>query len=282
MTPSNSAGTKEPNRTPRKEIRQKLRQEVGFGCPIPGCGVPYLTWHHFDPPWRILKHENPSGIIPLCRIHHDMADAGTWTKGQLHTFKRSARQERGHVKGRFQWMNQQLLGVLGGNFAYECPTLLYCCKQPVIWFNRNHDGFLLVNLAMPRTEVEVVPILENNDWVVSTEVEDIESPPNGRILSVKYPNGDKLKIEFKPIETNQEAVKRYPDGTRYLAQLEYPLVGVEFEMKVAALDIDIGPTQMRLPNATTVRNSMAIQRAIGFAVGEVIHDSGGGVGLHIG
>ncbi len=252
---------------------------MGFGCPIPGCGVPYLTWHHFDPPWKILKHENPSGIIPLCRIHHDKADAGTWTKSQLHAFKRTARQERGHVKGRFEWMRQQLLGVFGGNFAYECHTLLYCCKQPVIWFNRNRDGYTLVNLAMPRTADDAVPVLDNNDWVVPTDVQDIESPPNGRILSVTYPNGDKLKIEFKPIETIEEAVKRFPDASQHLSRLQYPLVSVEFEMRVAALDIDIDSTRMQLPHTTTFRNSMVERAEIGFAVGEVIHS--GGIGFQI-
>ena len=38
------------NRTPPKKVIQTLRQEVGFGCPIPNCGNPYLEWHHFDPP----------------------------------------------------------------------------------------------------------------------------------------------------------------------------------------------------------------------------------------
>jgi hypothetical protein len=204
----------------------------------------------------------------------------TWTKGQLHEFKRSARQERGHVKGRFEWMGQELLGVLGGNFAYECPIPLYYCKQPVIWFNRNQDDYLQVNLAMPRTPDNVVPVLDHSDRLVSADVQAIECAPSGRRLSVTYPNGNKLEIEFKPIETNQEAVKRYPDATKYLAKLQYPLVSVEFEMKVAALAIDIASTRMQLPNATIFRNSMGERCTIGFAVGEVIHS--GSVGFHIG
>jgi hypothetical protein len=74
--------------------RKALRKEVGFGCPVKDCGNPYLTWHHFDPPWEIAKHKpkperhKVEGIIALCHSHHDEADAGAFTKEQLHALKR--------------------------------------------------------------------------------------------------------------------------------------------------------------------------------------------------
>jgi hypothetical protein len=46
-----------PRRPPMDVIRL-LRSEVGFCCPVEGCGNPYLTWHHFDPPRRV---ENTTG-----------------------------------------------------------------------------------------------------------------------------------------------------------------------------------------------------------------------------
>jgi hypothetical protein len=58
---------------------RKLRQEVGFGCPIPragrACGNPYLAYHHFDPPWTVEQHHNPAGMVALCAEHHAKADA---------------------------------------------------------------------------------------------------------------------------------------------------------------------------------------------------------------
>jgi hypothetical protein len=33
-------------RTPQ-EIEKLLRREVNFGCPVPGCGSPWLKYHHF-------------------------------------------------------------------------------------------------------------------------------------------------------------------------------------------------------------------------------------------
>ncbi len=61
-------------RTPPIAVRRQLRREVGFGCSLPGCGVPYLTWHHFDPPWRQEHYHRVEGMIALCRDHADKAD----------------------------------------------------------------------------------------------------------------------------------------------------------------------------------------------------------------
>src|SRR5918912_315690 len=45
--PSNQYNTLTVNRTPPAAVRRELRREVGFGCPVPDCGNPYLYWHHF-------------------------------------------------------------------------------------------------------------------------------------------------------------------------------------------------------------------------------------------
>ena len=41
-----------------------LRREVGFGCPV--CRSPFLTWHHFDPPYHVEEHWRHEGMIALC------------------------------------------------------------------------------------------------------------------------------------------------------------------------------------------------------------------------
>lgn len=90
------------NRTPPARIRERLRREVGFGCPVKGCGSPYLTWHHFDPPWSKHEHHEPNGMIALCREHHDQADAGAFTKDQLRAFKVATSDREKGVQGRFK------------------------------------------------------------------------------------------------------------------------------------------------------------------------------------
>lgn len=73
-------------------VRRALRSEVGFGCPVDGCGSPYLTYHHFDPPRRLRDHNEPQGMIALCRKHHDDAGGGAFTLEQLKDLKREGRE----------------------------------------------------------------------------------------------------------------------------------------------------------------------------------------------
>ena len=103
------------NRRPPLDIRKQLREEVGFGCPVPGYGRPYLEWHHFDPPWREKNHHNPNGMTALCREHHIQADNGAFTKEQLLQFKRDGKANWQQVSGNFNWMRNRILAVVGGN-----------------------------------------------------------------------------------------------------------------------------------------------------------------------
>jgi hypothetical protein len=111
------------NRTPPTAVRRELKREVGFGCPVPYCGNPYLYWHHFDPPWDVRQHHDPDGMIALCGLHHPKADAGAYSKEQLREFKRRLAERAEEAKGRFEWMRHSLLGVVGGNFYYETPVV---------------------------------------------------------------------------------------------------------------------------------------------------------------
>jgi hypothetical protein len=266
------------NRTPPASVRRMLRQEVGFGCPIPGCGSPYLTWHHFDPPWNVHPHHDPRGMIALCPDHHARADKRTWTKEQLRGFKRRPKGERQQVKGRFEWMRDQLLAVAGGNVFYETPILLYYSQQPVIWFKRDAQGYLKVNLRRPLTEREADAVMEDNDWVVPGDVADIECPPAGHLLAVRYPNGDSLRVEFREMTSAEEAARRLPAVAGLLADLAYPLATVDFQVKIPALGLDIGSETMRVPGEGTVQGCLWDGCAIAIALGPVPHD---GAAVHL-
>ena len=72
------------SRKPPEAVKLLLRQEVGFGCPLPYCRLPFLSFHHFDPPWHKEHHHRPEGMIALCVQHHEMADRGALDKARLH------------------------------------------------------------------------------------------------------------------------------------------------------------------------------------------------------
>ena len=169
------------SRTPPVEVRRLLRREVGFGCPVTDCGNPYLEYHHFDPPWEQEQHHDPARMIALCATHH--AKASAWTVDQFRKLK-AVPFDRPDVRGRFEWMREDVLAVVGGSFFYETPNMVVFHGEPMIWFERDQQRRLLLNLrvltasGLPRTQ------LENNDWIIRGDPIEVDSPPNGSRLRV--------------------------------------------------------------------------------------------------
>jgi len=252
------------NRTPPLEVRRELRREVGFGCPVDGCGSPYLTWHHFDPPWNEHQHHDVAGMVALCREHHDKADAGAFTREQLRQLK-TKRADR--VAGRFDWMRQDLLLVVGGNFYYRTPVPVQFRGDPVVSTTRDEEGQLLVSLGMLTTSSESRLRMTENFWISEGRPSDLECPPSGRRIAVTYGNGDLLSIEFSGVSEPAELGTRYPDASPERWQLTYPVMTVEVRMRVGGTPLEFGPTQTTLPGNNMMRGCFAADCAVGLAFG---------------
>jgi hypothetical protein len=238
---------------------------------VEGCGSPYLTWHHFDPPWAEEQHHNPDGMIALCREHHDQADAGAFTLDQLRELKRSGRDRAEALAGRFNWMRDELLAVVGGSFYFGPLVALRVGEAPVVWFHRDARGRILVNLQMLTTSGQPRMLMLDNFWLTEgSDERTIESPPSGRLLSATYPNGDRLKVAFREVSSMAELTDRYsPDSPVTLRRLVraadagFPLTTVEITMNIAGTDIRLGPTQTRLPGGNVVKGIAAMNVAVG-------------------
>ncbi|WP_322847026.1 hypothetical protein [Pseudomonas sp. B33.4] len=128
-------------------VKKLLRQEVGFGCPVEGCGNPYLEYHHFDPPVKVRAHNEPQGMIALCAHHHKKADGGAFTTEQLHKMKVN-RENAAVVRGNLDWLRRELLVVAGGSFYYETPRILVIDQHDVIALKRDDEGYLRLSAKM--------------------------------------------------------------------------------------------------------------------------------------
>ena len=233
------------DRKPPAEIRRALRREVGFGCPIPGCASPYLEWHHFDPPWREREHHELTGMIALCSDHHPKADAGAYTKAQLISFKSNPR--RDEIEGRFDWLRNRLLAVVGGCFYYETLTVFEYRSTPIIWFRRDDDGHLLLNLKMLSKSVDERLLVEDSFWMAKGAPLDFECPPSGKLIHGKYPNGDEVRIEFFELGSVSDAAKRYPDARAEEWPIEFPITAVEVQNQIGGTGLGFGPRWTKMP-----------------------------------
>lgn len=230
------------NRNPPIDVIRKLRNEVGFGCPIDECANPYLEWHHFDPPWHVEKHHNPEGMIALCTTHHKRADGGAYTKEQLMAFKNNkAHAEK--VRGQFDWLRNDLLAVVGGNCYYETLKVLQIDGNDVVWFNRDEDGYLRLNVKMLSVLAEERAIIEDNIWTNIGSPTDMNSPPQGKELRIDYVNGDHLFVKFMVMQTAEQAYRKYKnEHLLNSSDVKFPITVVEVNYKIGGTGIEFKPS----------------------------------------
>lgn len=136
------------SQTPPAEVRKILRQEVNFGCPARECGSPFLTWHHFEPPWRVCHQHNPEGMVALCLQHHKEADAGAFTKSQLQALKRHPYLRDGKPRAKFNWQRQLILLEVGSNYYLSPDHILRIADNDIIQVSRNPSGLQALSLDL--------------------------------------------------------------------------------------------------------------------------------------
>lgn len=251
------------NRTPPVPVRRALRQEVGFGCPVQDCGNPYLSWHHFDPPWSEREHHDPPGMIALCAEHHSKADAGAFDKEQLRQLKRDPFAKGRAVKGRFDWLRNELLLVVGGMFYLRTPIAVQVGGRPIVSTTRDSDGHALLNVNMLSTSGRPRMVMVESYWLSHGEPDDLECPPNGRLVAASYPGGDLLRVEFFKLADAAAVRERYPDASW---PLPVPINAVEIRMRVGGTEIDFGPRESRLPGGNIFPNGLIRDCPVGLAI----------------
>lgn len=255
-------------RRPPISVVRELRREVGFRCPVTGCGNPYLSWHHFDPPWREEQHHRPEGMIALCLQHARQADGGAFTNDQLRTLKAEGAARATEIRGQFEWMRRDLVAVVGGSFYYRTPVILQFGNRPAVWFNRDDQGYLLLNFWMPTASGEERARVLDNWWVVPPDVEDLECPPTGRRIHVHYPNGDDFRVEFFDIASAAALRRRYPNAEviERVDTVTFPITGVELWETATGLPIELGPDITRIGGIQIVGGWMENDR-VGIQLG---------------
>lgn len=232
------------------EVKEILRAEVGFGCPVKGCGNPYLEYHHFDPPVHIRAHNDPKGMIALCPFHHGKADGGAYTVEQLHQLKLDKVNAR-LVRGNLDWLRRDLLAFVGGNFYHETPRIIVIDGQEVVSLHRDKDGYLRLSVNILSISNEDRLIIKDNFWENIGKPIDLRSPPQGKELEVKYLGGDSLHIKFYELATAEKACEKYKtDIFRKIDCIVFPITAVEVNMTIGGTNITLSPESTNLKGGT--------------------------------
>lgn len=236
-------------------------------------------------------------MIALCRDHHPEADARAFTVGQLRELKRVGRDRNQPLGAKFNWIRDDLLAVVGGNFYLRTPIAVRVQDMPVVWFNRDDSGRLLVNLQVLTISGQPRMVMADHFWITEgADEREIRCPPSGRLVEAKYPNGDELKVEFCEIESAAAFERRYPLPNPYadmpperrerLAAMgvdvdgnlshresierfsvQFPLAIVEITMKIAGTGLDFGPTTTAVAGSS-VTGGWIVDCGVGMQIGD--------------
>lgn len=253
------------NRAPKIDVIRQLRNEVGFGCPVHGCANPYLEWHHFDPPWHIRNHNNPEGMIALCVQHHKQADGGAYTNEQLHAFKKDAVHAE-QVKGQFNWLRNDLLAVVGGVFYYETLKVLQVDGHDIVWFTRDTDGYLRLNIKMLSILAKERAVIEENLWKNIGDPKDLSSPPQGKELRIDYSNGDHIFVKFLVMNSSEQAYKKYKNNALLNSEdIKFPITVVEINYKIGGTGIEFRPSGTHI-NTNSIKGGLISHCGAGMSI----------------
>lgn len=243
------------------EVKRILRSEVNYGCPVPSCGSPLLTWHHFDPPWHIKPHHNPEGMIALCTTHHPMADAGTFSVEQLRQFKQNPN-ALDTIKNKFEWYPEKCLIRLGGCYAYDwCRITIANIK--VLEINKTTSGLTAISFLLEDENRKLLAEMDENLFVTYPEnIHDIAISASSNRIKIWSDEG-KIGFECHYSRKSPEEIERlieadYPEMPEFVGKPE-PIANLrqfyaelsrinEFPPNVAAIGM-----RRNDPNGTMIR-----------------------------
>jgi hypothetical protein len=200
---------------------EELRREVGFGCPV--CRSPFLTWHHFDPPWEVEHHWRPDGMIALCLEHHPNADpegigGNAYSPDELRRMKRKSYSLE-EVKANFpSWQKKNILVRIGGCYASPSMPVLSVSGVPQISVRRNEVGLLALSFQLrDKSDAVLVEMVDNWFTAYPSNVHDMTVKPKTRDVKVWLDKEDVgLDLSFRRVRIEDLEMMLKEDRERSL------------------------------------------------------------------
>jgi hypothetical protein len=192
----------------KAEAIEILRKEVGYGCPI--CRSPFLTWHHFDPPWAVEQHWRAPGMIALCLEHHTAADAkgeyaGNYSRDELRAMKQANYQDK-HVSGSYiSWQKKSVLVRLGGCYTDASRPIISVGGEAQLLLRKNEAGILSLSFVLRNAQDQQVVCMIDN-WFVAypRNIHDMVVLPTTKATKVWLTKEDiGLELSFRRLTLEQ-------------------------------------------------------------------------------
>jgi hypothetical protein len=192
----------------KAEAIQILRQEVAYGCPV--CRSPFLTWHHFDPPWHIEEHWRPEGMIAMWLECHPTADEkgdrpGDYSPAELRGMKRRGYDLESVQGGFISWQKKSILVRIGGTYTNLSGAGIVVNNEPQIMLRKNEADLLSLSFVLRNEQHEEVAIMTDN-WFEAypANIHDMIVRPKTRDVKIWLDKEDVgLELSFQRVTMDE-------------------------------------------------------------------------------
>lgn len=151
-------------------------------------------------------------------------------------------------------------------FCYGSRRPLSIGGFPIIWETRDEDGYMLLNVTMLSRTPQPRLQLRDNCWTLYGDPEHFICPPHGRLIDVKYRNGDLLRVEFVSDDSEESLLERYPH-LPFVKDFNFPLVTVDIRTEIAGSGISISEKGVKTPGMTLGGMSLYTDPHHGISIG---------------
>ena len=186
--------------------REKLRKEVNYVCPardVKGpCSSLFLTWHHFDPPFKNCREHIPSGIIALCSNHASRADAGEYSMNKLKYWKNNPNvTDIAQIRENVGFLHENDLIVNLANSYLKENRANIKCEDSYINIHKDQNGLILFNMKIKDIGNQDLFYMRDNVFQPATQDIVIECKPKSINLKIKGERTE-VNISGERIEAN--------------------------------------------------------------------------------
>lgn len=206
-------------------------------------------------------------MIALCSNHAAKADGGYYPEDHLLRLKREGRNRADAISGKFDYLRNDILTIIGGNAFLRTPTPLKVGDRRCTYFNRDADGYLLLNIKIPQADGGLRTVLADNVWTVPATAAAIACPPQGRFLEVKFDNDDMFRVEFRDYDDLGSLAKAHPGFLWDFAgpHISFPITVASFWERAAGSRIEFTPGETRI-GSNVMSGGLTVDCAVGLHV----------------
>lgn len=115
------------------DIKNKIRQDAGFGCVF--CGSVLVDYEHIEPEWHDASEHDPDRMTLLCIGCHGKVTRKHISKNKVWDAKRSPKAlEKGYVHDILFINTDDMEIKIGNSTSKRTKTILTIHGKPIIWF----------------------------------------------------------------------------------------------------------------------------------------------------